>query len=90
MIPSESALQWPLGTIGAPGLVPSPPPPQLPKVEGGSDSRSVPSKAQAGPYQMSCVYLSASAGREGGDPAPAGMLVRASPTLQGLNNVFLP
>lgn len=85
-----SLLQWPLGTIEAHGLAPSLPPPLLPKAEGGSDSRFISQQGPGWPVSNElCLSLSL-CWQRGRDTAPAGVLVRASPTLQGLNNVFLP
>ena len=71
-------------------MVYSPSAPQPHKVEGGSDIRS---HSQQGPgwpvSNEQCLSLSLRWQR-GQDTGPAGVLVRASPTLQGLNNVFLP
>lgn len=50
MIPPESVLLWPLGTLRVHGLVFSLPPSQLPKVEGGIRQQiPFPARPQQGP-----------------------------------------
>ena len=86
MMPLGSVFRWPLGTMA--WFAPSAPQPH--KVEGGSDSRSHSQQGPGWPVSNElCLSLSLRWQR-GQDTGPAGVLVRASPTLQGLNNVFLP